>query len=83
MNTSLDGVDRFAGINGKLWATFLPAEAPPSEGEKPRGVSLLMRDLQSVAVYDTSGAFVGVRRPDSGKPIQVVHLPFERRSLIP
>lgn len=58
-------------MSGKLWATFLPAEAPSSPDAKPRGVSLLMRDLQSVVIYDADGAFVGVRRPGSGKPIQV------------
>jgi len=60
-----------AGINGKLWATFLPAEAAPADGEKPRGVSLAMRDLQTCAIYDTQGQFVGIRRPGSGKPITV------------
>jgi hypothetical protein len=60
-----------AGINGKLWATFLPAEAASVEGGKPRGVSLAMRDLQTAAVYDTQGQFVGIRRPGSGKPITV------------
>ena len=60
-----------AGISGKLWATFLPAEGPAEPGRKPRGVSLLMRDLQTVALYDTNGAFVGVRRPGSGKSITV------------
>lgn len=59
-----------AGLNGKLWATFLPVEAPKTEGAKPRGVSLLMRDIQTVAVYDADGTFVGIRRPGSGKSIQ-------------
>ena len=59
-----------AGVQGKLWATFIPAELPKEEGQQPRGVSLLMRDFQSVALYDTNGAFMGVRRPGSGKPIQ-------------
>lgn len=37
----------------------------------PRGVSILARDLQSVVFYDSKGTFIGVRRPDSGKPIEV------------
>jgi len=57
-----------------VWGTFLPSEAPAADGSAPRGVSILARDLQSVAFYDGSGTFVGVRRPDSGKPIQVGNL---------
>lgn len=62
------------GVNGKLYATFLPVGDPAEaqrEGRAPRGVSFLAKDLQSVVVYDSSGKFVGVRRPGSGKPITV------------
>ena len=34
-------------------------------------VAVLARDLQSVVFYDSKGQFVGVRRPGSGKPIEV------------
>lgn len=59
------------GVSGRLWATFLPAESPSegAPGVAPRGVSILARDMQSVAIYDSNGDFVGIRRPDSGKPI--------------
>ena len=60
-----------AGVSGRIWATFLPSEAAPADGTAPRGVSILARDLQSVVFYDSKGTFVGVRRPDSGKPIEV------------
>lgn len=60
-----------AGVSGRLWGTFLPAEAPSDSGVAPRGVSILARDMQSVAIYDSRGEFVGIRRPDSGKPIMV------------
>jgi hypothetical protein len=33
--------------------------------------TVLARDPQSVIFYDSKGQFVGVRRPGSGKPIQV------------
>ncbi len=33
--------------------------------------AVIARDLQSVVFYDSKGAFVGVRRPGSGKPIEV------------
>ncbi len=33
--------------------------------------AVLARDPQSVIFYDSAGQFVGVRRPDSGKPIEV------------
>ena len=59
-----------SGIKGKLWATFVPAEAP-AEGQRPRGASVVARDFQTVALYGSDGAFVGVRRPGSGKPIEV------------
>jgi cytochrome c biogenesis protein len=58
------------GSDGKLYATFLPLEAP-SENNKPKGISLLAKDLESVIVYDSKGSFVGVRRPTSKKPITV------------
>ena len=69
MSTEAEG--DVAGIAGKLWATFLPAEAPPADGSQPRGITVAMRDLQTCAVYDTQGQFVGIRRPGSGKPITV------------
>lgn len=53
-----------------MWGTFLPAEEPTSDTEAPRGVSILARDMQSVAIYDARGQFVGIRRPDSGRPIE-------------
>ena len=59
-----------SGIKGKLWATFVPAEAP-AEGQRPRGASVVARDFQTVVLYGSDGAFVGVRRPGSGKPIEV------------
>ena len=64
------GAATVAGIKGKLWATFVPAEAP-AEGQRPRGASVVARDFQTVALYGSDGAFVGVRRPGSGKPIEV------------
>ena len=60
-----------AGISGRIWGTFVPSEAAASEDVAPRGVSILARDLQSIVFYDSKGTFVGVRRPDSGKPIEV------------
>lgn len=59
------------GISGRLWGTFLPLAAPGPNGEAPKGISILARDPQSVIIYDSVGKFVGVRRPDSGKPIEV------------
>ena len=65
---------RRAGVSGRLWGTFLPAEEPAADGTAPRGVSILARDMQSVAIYDSRGQFVGIRRPDSGRPISVRRL---------
>jgi len=61
---------RAPGVSGKLWATFLPSELPAA-GRPPRGASVVARDFQTVAVYASDGSFVGVRRPGSGKPIEV------------
>lgn len=33
--------------------------------------AVIARDLQQVVLYDSKGQFVGVRRPGSGKPIEV------------
>ena len=70
------GAATVAGIKGKLWATFVPAEAP-AEGQRPRGASVVARDFQTVALYGSDGAFVGVRRPGSGKPIEVRYMLVE------
>eukprot|EP00887_Chlorella_sp_A99_P002598 scaffold6.g2598.t1 len=67
---SLAGSGAGAGSDGKLYATFLPVEEG-APGAAPRGVSILARDLQSVVFYDSRGAFAGVRRPGSGKPLRV------------
>jgi cytochrome c biogenesis protein len=72
---SLEGA---AGFSGRIWGTFvpLPGGPPPVPGERPRGATMVARDLQSAAFYDRSGAFVGVRRPGSGKPILVDGVPL-------
>lgn len=57
-------------VNGKTWVSFLPLEAP-EDGRTPRGITLLAQDFQSVVVYDSTGKFVGVRRPGSGKALEV------------
>eukprot|EP01018_Ginkgo_biloba_P031966 Gb_26769 [translate_table: standard] len=54
----------------KLFGTFLPLE-DNSGSTKPKGISILARDLQSVVLYDQEGKFVGVRRPGSNRPIIV------------
>lgn len=59
------------GSEGKLYGAFLPLEPPVDETTKPKGVSLLAKDLESVVVYDARGAFAGVRRLTSKKPITV------------
>ena len=62
-----------AGVKGKLWATFIPAE-PVSVSprvQQPRGVSIIARDFQTVALYKADGTFAGIRRPGSNKPIEV------------
>ena len=63
---SLEG--KLDNVGGRLWGAFLPTDVAD---ERVRGISLVARDLQSVVVYDSAGKFVGVRRPDSGKPISV------------
>ena len=56
------------GVSGKLYAAFLPI-AGSQDNAVPKGISFLAKDLESVVVYDSKGAFVGVRRPTSKKPI--------------
>jgi len=72
---SLEGTP---GFNGRIWGTFLPV--PPEPGAppaaKPRGVTLVARDFQSVAVYASDGSFAGVRRPGSGTPLVVDGVPL-------
>lgn len=59
---SLEGA---AGFSGRIWGTVLPGAGGG------RGGTLVARDFQSVALYDSTGAFVGVRRPGSGTPATV------------
>lgn len=55
--------------DNKLFGTFLPVG---DEGlTEAKGISMLARDLQSVIIYDSSGAFAGVRRSGSDRPITV------------
>ena len=56
------------GFQGRIWGTFLPLSF---DDDQRRGISLVARDFQSVAIYDSKGAFAGVRRPESKKPIVV------------
>jgi cytochrome c biogenesis protein len=71
---SLEGA---SGFNGRIWGTFIPLPGPPpAPGARPRGVTMVARDFQSAAFYDSSGVFVGVRRPGSGKPITVDGVPI-------
>ena len=58
-------------FKGKIWGTFLPVGDDADAKENKKGISLVARDFQSVAIYDSKGAFVGVRRPSSKKPIDV------------
>ena len=53
------------GFSGRIWGTVVPL--PGDAGR----ATLVARDFQSVAFYDADGAFVGVRRPGSGKAIRV------------
>ncbi|KAL8542855.1 hypothetical protein ACS0TY_003659 [Phlomoides rotata] len=58
-------------INGdkKLYGTFLPIV--DSNSTDLKGISMLARDMQSIALYDQEGKFAGVRRPNSKLPIEI------------
>ncbi|CAH1418096.1 unnamed protein product [Lactuca virosa] len=58
-------------VNGdkKLYGSFLPIGNTDSPNVK--GISMLLRDLQSVVLYDPEGKFAGVRRPNSKLPIEI------------
>eukprot|EP01026_Neomeris_dumetosa_P032679 TRINITY_DN25984_c0_g1_i4.p1 TRINITY_DN25984_c0_g1~~TRINITY_DN25984_c0_g1_i4.p1 ORF type:complete len:246 (+),score=36.38 TRINITY_DN25984_c0_g1_i4:130-867(+) len=66
----------------KLFGTFIPAETQPEDGSRPRGVSVVARDFQSVVFYDSKGEFAGVRRIESGKPIEVEGLSIVVKEII-
>ncbi|KAG2443724.1 hypothetical protein HXX76_002070 [Chlamydomonas incerta] len=70
-NLPMASLEGKPGVAGRLWATFLPLAEPGQDGAAPKGISILARDPQSVVFYDSKGEFVGVRRPGSGKPIEV------------
>lgn len=52
------------GFSGRVWGAFIPAKTT-------KGISLLVRDFQSVAIYDSMGQFAGVRRIGSKRPMIV------------
>eukprot|EP00252_Welwitschia_mirabilis_P021355 TRINITY_DN5470_c0_g1_i12.p1 TRINITY_DN5470_c0_g1~~TRINITY_DN5470_c0_g1_i12.p1 ORF type:complete len:459 (-),score=88.33 TRINITY_DN5470_c0_g1_i12:814-2118(-) len=58
------------GGTDKLFGAFLPLDGD-SDSARPKGISILAHDLQSVVFYDQDGNFVGVRRPGSNRPITV------------
>ena len=59
-------------FKGKIWGTFLPLDTATNNNENKKiGISLVARDFQSVAIYDSKGSFIGVRRPQSKKPIAI------------
>ena len=68
---SMDSNTLVAGVKGRAWATFVPSEPITEGGGQPKGVSIIARDFQTVALYDSQGKFVGVRRPGSNKPIEI------------
>ena len=71
VNIPMASLSEQEGVAGKLYASFLPIDDSITENGVPRGISFLARDLQTVTIYDASGQFAGVRRPGSGKPIEV------------
>jgi len=58
-------------INGdkKLYGTFMPVG--DTNAPNVKGISMLLRDLQSIVLYDLEGKFAGVRRPSSKLPIEI------------
>lgn len=68
-----DAMLKCAGMKGKTWATFIPAEpvTVSPRVQQPRGVSVIAKDFQTVALYNADGTFAGIRRPGSNKPIEV------------
>lgn len=55
----------------KSYGTFIPLGGGAGAEGGTKGITILAKDLQTVAVYDSAGEFVGVRRPGSRKPIEV------------
>ena len=67
-------VDEALGAGGRLWGTVIPADVTQAESAT-EGTPILgtavARDFNQVALYDAKGDFVGVRRPESGNPIDI------------
>lgn len=67
------------GNGGGASSTSSATSPPPSPSSSsdnrkaipPKGITLLARDFQTVVVYDSNGAFAGVRRPGSGRALTV------------
>jgi len=53
------------------WATFIPVSSATTIESKPRGISIILNDLHSAAIYNCKGNFVGLRSFHSKKPIFV------------
>ena len=72
LNLPMANLEGQGAFQGRIWGTFLPLYPGNDDPAlKKLGVSLLARDFQSVAIYGSDGAFAGVRRPGSGRPITV------------
>ena len=72
LNLPMANLEGQGAFQGRIWGTFLPLYPGNDDPAlKKLGVSLLARDFQSVTIYGSDGAFAGVRRPGSGRPITV------------
>ena len=58
------------GSDGKV-SSSSSTSTSTTTATAPKGITLLARDFQTVVAYDSKGAFAGVRRPGSGKPLTV------------
>lgn len=59
------------GSTIKSWASFIPAESASTTKATPRGISIVISDLQSAALYDSNGIFKGIRSFSSKRPILI------------
>eukprot|EP00899_Mesostigma_viride_P019727 jgi/Mesvir1/27756/Mv07443-RA.3 len=66
----------------KLYGAFLPLDLTGTAPDSKKGISIIATDLQQAVLYDAEGQFVGVRRPESGKPIEVSGLSIVVRGVI-
>jgi len=67
----LVSLKEYSNITENSWGSFIPLKPRNKTTNQARGISIVARDFQSIAVYDGDGVLTGIRRFGCKKNIKV------------